>query len=148
MSMEPFSPCAFRTASFAARPPTARNNSHATLDLGVVNASGGLRCGRCQRAGVAAGAPDVRGQATAGGQVVFLALTADAKFYVGDCVIVGKAPVRSDIPLPPYREVVGTPGHVDVVDYSGKRRRPATDSEAQIPLGPLTSETQVCCAWR
>ncbi len=81
---------------------------------------------------VASGAPQPVGPVAAGGRVVFLALALDAKFYVGDWVVVGKAPVRSDIPLPAYKEAVGTFDHIDVVDYSGEGRRRATASEAQV----------------
>jgi hypothetical protein len=59
----------------------------------------------------------------------FLALTLDAKIHVGDWPIVGEGAVGS-VPLPAYKEAVTTPHRLDVVDYTGERRRPATAAEA------------------
>jgi len=63
--------------------------------------------------------------------VLFLALSMDAKLHVGHWTVVGRAPVAADMPLPAYKEAVGVPSHVEVVDYSGTRRRPATPIEAE-----------------
>lgn len=65
-------------------------------------------------------------------RLVFLALSLDAKLVVGDWTIVGHQPVRADLPLPAFKEVVGGPERVDVVDYSGERRRRAQPSEAEL----------------
>lgn len=60
----------------------------------------------------------------------FLALSMDAKVYAGHWTLVGHADVDPAIPLPAYKEAVGTPDNVEVVDYAGDRRRPATAIEA------------------
>lgn len=65
-------------------------------------------------------------------RVVFLALSLDAKFAAGHWSIVGRRPVREGMPLPAFKEVVGGAGRVDVVDYSGNRRRPADAAEAEL----------------
>lgn len=62
--------------------------------------------------------------------VRFLALSLDAKLHAGHWTIVGNAPVGAAVELPAYKEAIGRPGQVDVVDHSGTRRRPATPSEA------------------
>lgn len=41
-----------------------------------------------------------------------------------------QSPVDPAIPLPAYKEAVGSAMHVEVVDFSGARRRPATLSAA------------------
>jgi hypothetical protein len=64
--------------------------------------------------------------------VQFLALSLDAKFHIGHWPIVGHAPVRTNVPLPAYKEAVTTADHIDVVDYSGTRRRRATKEEAAL----------------
>jgi len=61
----------------------------------------------------------------------FLALSLDAKIYVGDWPIIGSADVRADLPLPAYQEAVESGDHVDVVDYSGTRRRRASRHEVK-----------------
>lgn len=53
-------------------------------------------------------------------QVVFLALSLDAKLAAGHRSIVGNRPVRDGICLPAFEEAVGGPGRIDVVDYSGE----------------------------
>jgi Immunity protein 26 len=63
------------------------------------------------------------------GDLAFLALSLDAKIHVGDWQVIGTEPVGNDLPLPAYKEVVGTPDQVDVVDYSGARRRRAAPAE-------------------
>jgi hypothetical protein len=67
-----------------------------------------------------------------GHRVLFLALSLDAKLSAGHWRIVGNAPVPDGLPLPAFKEVVGGPGHVDVVDFSGERRRPADSSEVEL----------------
>lgn len=57
------------------------------------------------------------------GPVEFLALSMDGKLYAGHWQIVDRAPVREDLPLPAYKEAVASADHIDVVDYSGSRRR-------------------------
>ncbi|MBM6403489.1 hypothetical protein JQN72_04430 [Phycicoccus sp. CSK15P-2] len=66
------------------------------------------------------------------GVVRFLALSLDAKFHAGHWPIVTQAPVRADLPLPAYKEAVTTADHIDVVDYSGTRRRRASRDEAAL----------------
>lgn len=61
---------------------------------------------------------------------LLLALTFDAKFRAGHWRVVGNADLPPAIRLPAHKEMVGSPGRVDVVDYSGRRRRPATGNEA------------------
>jgi hypothetical protein len=64
-------------------------------------------------------------------RIAFLALSMDSKIFVGHWTVVGRAPVAADLPLPAYKEVVGTPDRVDVVDYSGRCRRRSTADEAE-----------------
>ena len=63
-------------------------------------------------------------------RLLFLALSLDAKLHVGHWVIVGNEPVSPTLPLPAYKEAVGTPENVHVVDFAGERRRRATAEEA------------------
>ncbi len=63
--------------------------------------------------------------------ILLLALSMDAKLYVGDWERIGVRPVSAEIPFPAYKEAVGTPDNIQVVDYSGRHRRPATASEAE-----------------
>ncbi len=65
-------------------------------------------------------------------RVAFLALSLDAKIFAGHWQIVGNEPVAPDLPMPAYKETVGTPDRVDVVDYSGAQRRRATADEAEL----------------
>ena len=74
-------------------------------------------------------ADDLVSRAT--GPVLFLALSFDALVHVGEWKVVGSAAVDHDIPLPAYKEEVGTRGDFHVVDHSGQRRRPATADEVQ-----------------
>ena len=62
-------------------------------------------------------------------EVALVALSLDAKIAAGHWKIVGNEPVRPDLPLPAYKETVGAPDRVDVVDFSGTRRRRATPAE-------------------
>jgi hypothetical protein len=61
---------------------------------------------------------------------LLVALTFDAKVMVGDWQVIANVDVPSSVTLPAYREMVGPSGRVDVVDYSGIRRRPASSDEA------------------
>jgi hypothetical protein len=63
--------------------------------------------------------------------IAVLALSLDAKVAVGDWIVIGNLPVADDIPLPAYKEMVGSPERVDVVDFSGEQRRPARGEEAE-----------------
>jgi len=74
--------------------------------------------------------PDV--EDALGSPVVLLALSLDAKLAVGHWPIVGHRPVAAGMPLPAFKEAVGSPDQVDVVDFSGTQRRPATAKEASI----------------
>lgn len=65
-------------------------------------------------------------------RVIFLALSMDAKLAAGHWRIVGNRPVREGMPLPAFKESVGGPERVDVVDYSGEQRRPARGAEAEL----------------
>jgi hypothetical protein len=49
--------------------------------------------------------------------IAFLALSMDAKVHAGHWVVVGNAPLPERLPLPAFKEVVGSPQRVDVVDY-------------------------------
>lgn len=51
--------------------------------------------------------------------VLFLALSMDAKLRAGHWIVVGRAPVAPSVPLPAYKEAVGSAGNVEVVDYAG-----------------------------
>jgi hypothetical protein len=62
--------------------------------------------------------------------VLLLALSFDGKVHAGHWKVVGSAPIRSDIPLPAYKEAVSQQGRLDIVDVTGELRRPATDAEA------------------
>lgn len=74
------------------------------------------------------------------GQVLLLALSFDAKLRAGHWKIVGHAPVDPKIPLPAYKEAVGTPWTFEIVDYSGSRRRSARLDEADsIPNRSIVS---------
>jgi hypothetical protein len=64
-------------------------------------------------------------------RVLFLALSFDAKVNAGHWAVIGNRPVSQDVPLPAYKESVGASARVDVVDFSGERRRPASETEAE-----------------
>ncbi len=63
--------------------------------------------------------------------LLLLGLSLDAKIHSGEWTVVARAPVDAALPLPAYKESVGDPPRVDVVDYSGQRRRTATAAEAE-----------------
>jgi hypothetical protein len=65
-------------------------------------------------------------------RVLFLALSVDAKLAAGHWTVIDHREVPDVIRLPAYKEAVGGPGRVDVVDYSGKQRRLASESEAEL----------------
>jgi hypothetical protein len=65
-------------------------------------------------------------------RVLFLALSLDAKLWAGHWELVGNRRVADQMPLPAFKEVVGTPDRVDVVDFSGERRRRASPLEAEV----------------
>ena len=62
--------------------------------------------------------------------LLFLAPSLDTRLPVPYLTVVGSRPVREGLPLPAHREVDGE-NLVHVVDYSGRRRRRATDEEAR-----------------
>lgn len=64
------------------------------------------------------------------GPLQFLALSLDAKVHAGHWEFLCHAAVPENLPLPAYKESVSSHDHVDVVDYSGTRRRRATRDEA------------------
>ncbi|MCL2455475.1 MAG: hypothetical protein FWD18_09310 [Micrococcales bacterium] len=62
--------------------------------------------------------------------LLFLAPSLDSRLPVPYLTVIGSRPVRPGLPLPAHREV-DADNLVQVVDYSGRRRRPATDDEAR-----------------
>jgi len=62
--------------------------------------------------------------------VLFLAPSLDSRLPVPYLTVIGTRPVRPGLPLPAHREV-DADNLVQVVDFSGRRRRPATDDEAR-----------------
>lgn len=71
--------------------------------------------------------------------LLFLALSLDAKLYHKHWIVIGNRPVPEGLPMPAYKELRGTHGEFDVVDYSGKRRRPGVNAEGEL----LTYRTTV-----
>jgi hypothetical protein len=65
-----------------------------------------------------------------GCDLLFLAPSLDARLPVPYLTVIGSRPVREGLPLPAHREVDGE-NLVHVVDFSGRRRRRATDEEAR-----------------
>jgi hypothetical protein len=63
--------------------------------------------------------------------VAFLALSFDAKIAAGHWPMLGNRGVRRGVPLPAFKEMVGGPGRIDVVDFSGTRRRSASPEESR-----------------
>lgn len=81
--------------------------------------------------------------------IVLIALSLDGKLHAGHWAVIGHAAVADDVPLPAYRERVGGPARVDVVDYSGTRRRPASAEEARnLPDRTVVSPALVELALR
>lgn len=64
--------------------------------------------------------------------IALLGLSFDARFTDGTWEVIGNTGVADEVPLPAYREAVGGPDRVDVVDYSGTVRRRASPEEAAI----------------
>lgn len=62
--------------------------------------------------------------------LLFLAPSLDSRLPVPYLTVIGTRPVRPGLPLPAHREV-DADNLVQVVDFSGRRRRPATDDEAR-----------------
>ncbi|MCL2092005.1 MAG: hypothetical protein FWH11_12550 [Micrococcales bacterium] len=62
--------------------------------------------------------------------LLFLAPSLDSRLPVPYLTVIGSRPVRPGLPLPAHREV-DADNLVQVVDFSGRRRRPATDDEAR-----------------
>lgn len=62
--------------------------------------------------------------------VLFLAPSLDSRLPVPYLTVIGSRPVRPGLPLPAHRET-DADNLVQVVDFSGRRRRPATDEEAR-----------------
>ena len=62
--------------------------------------------------------------------VVLFALTMDALLVVAHWRVVGRHTVSErDLPWAAYKEGISPPGGFEVVDYTGKRRRAATEDE-------------------
>lgn len=75
--------------------------------------------------------------------IALLALTFDAKFAAGHWPVVGHEAVSPSVPLPAYQEMLA-PNRVEVVDYSGARRRPATQQEASsLPYRTIVAPAMV-----
>jgi hypothetical protein len=75
-------------------------------------------------------APDRASEALTA-RLLLLALSMDAKLHAGHWTVAMRASVAANVPLPAYKEDVGFPPRVEVVDYSGTKRRPATPVEAE-----------------
>jgi hypothetical protein len=65
-------------------------------------------------------------------RIVLLALSLDARIATGYWETVGHESLPAELPLPAYKEAVGSPDRVDVVDYTGERRRPAVGREVEL----------------
>jgi hypothetical protein len=77
--------------------------------------------------------------------LVLLALSLDALLLRGHWGVVGRRQVDSgDVPWPAYKEAVSPPGTFDVVDYTGQRRRRATEGEAErLPFRTVVAPIRV-----
>ncbi len=74
--------------------------------------------------------PDL--DATVAAPLALLALSMDSLLVHGHWQVVGRREVDpSAIPWPAYKEGVSPPGTFDVVDYTGERRRRATEDEIE-----------------
>lgn len=62
-------------------------------------------------------------------RILFLALSMDAKIFVGDWKVVGRQPVPADIPLPAFKVAVGPDAKYYVENFDGTARRPASGDE-------------------
>lgn len=65
-------------------------------------------------------------------RLLFLILSLDAKLFHGDWTVFGNRQVSKDIPLPAYKEEIQSADDVYVVDYTGTKKRPATNEEADL----------------
>lgn len=65
-------------------------------------------------------------------RVMFLALSLDSRLHHGIWTVVARRDVPADLPFPAYKEDVGWPIQVHVVDYLGQRLRPASHNEAAL----------------
>jgi hypothetical protein len=75
--------------------------------------------------------PPPDAEAVGADHVALLALSLDAKLWVGDWKIIGRAPVPAGLPLPAYLLTIGASDKLFVVDYTGERQRPASALEDQ-----------------
>lgn len=77
--------------------------------------------------------------------VVLLALSLDALLFHKHWRVVGHRDVdEAAIPFPAYKEGVSPPGTFDVVDYTGTRRRVATDDEVdRLPFRKVVAPIRV-----
>ncbi|WP_064742994.1 nucleoside hydrolase [Pseudonocardia spinosispora] len=71
-------------------------------------------------------------------RLIFLAESHVEPLREGRWTVVGHRPVAESMPLPAWAESHGPHDLVDVVDYSGRHRRPATESEAELLSGRTT----------
>jgi hypothetical protein len=72
--------------------------------------------------------------------VCLLGLSFVARVHSGDWTVVANEPVDASVPLPAFREMVGTPDRVDVVGHSGKLGRRARPGEiAMFPNRSIVS---------
>ena len=62
---------------------------------------------------------------------VLVALSLDSRIRGGQWKVVGNAKVSPHIPLPAFKEAVGSADSIEVVDYSGERRRKASAAEEE-----------------
>jgi len=81
-------------------------------------------------------------------QVLFLAPSLDALIHVGRWKYAANSPVQCGSLLPAYKETLGVGSHVNVVDFSGELRRPASEAEAdrltnRVVVAPIRIEKAV-----
>jgi hypothetical protein len=88
-------------------------------------------------------APDI--DAIVSAPLLLLALSMDALLFHQHWRVVGHHDVDgSAIPWPAYKEGVSPPGAFDVVDFTGTRRRPATDDEVErLPFRKVVAPIRV-----
>lgn len=82
--------------------------------------------------------------------LLLLALSLDALLFHEHWRLVGHRDVdQAAIPFPAYKEGVSPPGTFDVVDYTGTRRRRATDLEVErLPFRKVVAPIRVEKAFR
>lgn len=77
-------------------------------------------------------------------RVMFLALSLDAKFHVGDWTVIGNRPSDLNRLLPAFRELSVTPEGTKIVDYSGRQQRPATVEEStRVPFRKIVAPVRL-----